>query len=368
MPLALACSLLLSASGLAVPETSASSAILIDGDSGRVLYEQNAKEKRLIASITKIMTALVAIESTSDLGELVTIKREHTLAEGSSMYLKEGEELPLRTLLYGLLLASGNDAALAVADHCAGDVETFVDWMNQRAASLGMEHTHFANPNGLNDEEHYSTAADMALLAREAMDDPVFAEIVSTKSVTLGERSFRNHNKLLWQYDAAVGVKTGYTQLAGRTLVSCAVRDGQELIAVTLNDPNDWDDHIGLFEYGFETYPEHILCRAGKRMFQIPVVGGTAQLVAVETASYVGYPLTEEEQVRAKIILPESVMAPISAGAIAGELRFTLDGELIGRSYLVFSEGVKKEAPKGLLDKLLSLLDGDGSQATFLRL
>ena len=179
------------------PETAAASAILVDAASGRVLYEKNAREKRLIASITKLMTALVAVESTPDLEDEVTIQPADTLAEGSSMYLKPGEKLPLKTLLYGLLLQSGNDAALAVARHCAGDVETFVDWMNQRAASLGMEDTHFANPNGLNDEAHYSTAADMALLAAEVMRHEALAEIVGTKSITLGANTFNNHNKLL---------------------------------------------------------------------------------------------------------------------------------------------------------------------------
>ena len=154
----------------AAPSTSAASVILVDGDSGRVLYEHNAHERRPIASITKLMTALVAVESTPDLAQEVTIKAEYTRAEGSSMYLREGEVLTLEALLYGLLLASGNDAALAVAGACAGDVDTFVAWMNQWAADLGMEDTHFANPNGLNDNNHYSTAADMALLARVVMD------------------------------------------------------------------------------------------------------------------------------------------------------------------------------------------------------
>ena len=159
----------------ASPECSAQSAILMDGDSGRVLYEKNADEERLIASITKIMTALVALESAKDLDETVTVKREYTLTEGSSMYLQVGEELPLRALLYGLMLSSGNDAALAVAGACAGDTETFVDWMNQRAHSLGMTHTHFSNPNGLNDEAHYSTARDMAVLTRVSMKYLVLA-------------------------------------------------------------------------------------------------------------------------------------------------------------------------------------------------
>ena len=183
------------------PGSSAASAILIDGESGRVLYAQNAEEERPIASITKLMTALVAVESHPDLSEVVTIRPEWTGVEGSSMYLKAGEELTLEALLYGLLLASGNDAAVAIAGFCAGDVDTFVAWMNDKAAELGMEHTHFENPNGLNDEGHYSTAADMAALARVVMEHEALAKIVGTRSITVAGRTLTNHNKLLWRYE-----------------------------------------------------------------------------------------------------------------------------------------------------------------------
>ena len=255
----------------AAPTLSAASAILVDGGSGRVLFSQNADEERAIASITKLMTALVAVESTADLSQEVTVKREYTLTEGSSMYLKVGEKLTLEDLLYGLLLVSGNDAALAVAGFCAGDVETFVEWMNRKAEELGMEHSHFSNPNGLSSDDHYSTAADMAKLARVVMDNEILAKIVSTKSITIGTRSLTNHNKLLWQYEGCVGMKTGYTDKAGRTLVSSAERDGQRLIAVTLCDPNDWRDHAALFDYGFEEWPGAMLATAGKDVRSLPV-------------------------------------------------------------------------------------------------
>ena len=219
----LICAFLLASSlpchALAV-STSATSAILMDVESGRVLYESNAHREMLIASTTKIMTCLVALEDHS-LSERVKIKREYTLAEGSSMYLKEGEELTLETLLYGLMLASGNDAALAVAGHCSGSTEKFVKRMNEKAAELGMTHTSFANPNGLDAEGHYSTAYDMARLAACAMENETFRRIVSTVSVEIGGRTFTNHNKLLYRIDGCVGLKTGYTRAAGRTLVSC---------------------------------------------------------------------------------------------------------------------------------------------------
>ncbi|MCD8375523.1 MAG: serine hydrolase, partial [Oscillospiraceae bacterium] len=199
-------------------ETSAQSAVLMDAASGRVLYEKNARQPRDIASITKLMTALVAVERAEDLDEIVTIQPQWTGVEGSSIYLQPGEQVSLRALLYGLLLQSGNDAAVAIAAHCAGDVETFVGWMNERAVQLGMEQTHFANPNGLSQQGHYSTAYDMALLAAACCANPAVAEIAATRSITLEGRTLTNHNKLLWRYPGCTGLKTGYTQLAGRAL------------------------------------------------------------------------------------------------------------------------------------------------------
>ena len=230
--------------------TSAGSAILMEAESGRVLYEQDADRPRLIASVTKLMTALVALESGHPLEEKVVIREEDTRTEGSSLYLRPGEELRLETLLYGLLLQSGNDAALAVARHCGGTVENFVAQMNLRAARLGMEHSRFANPSGLNAEGHCSTARDLALLARACLKNETLAAIAATRSVTLEGRSFVNHNKLLWRYEGCVGLKTGYTEKAGRTLVSAAEREGMTLIAVTLDDPDDWRDHAALFDWG----------------------------------------------------------------------------------------------------------------------
>ena len=211
----------------------------MDADSGRVLYERNADRKMLIASTTKILTALVAIEE-GDLHDSVKVSREAAYTEGSAMYLTEGETLTLETLLYGVLLCSGNDAAVAVAQHVGGSVKGFVALMNEKARELGMEHSSFANPNGLDDEQHYSTARDMAKLARAALENETLMRIASTRSVTIGGRTMTNHNKLLHYVDGCLGLKTGYTKAAGRTLVSCAEKNGQRLIAVTLQDGNDW--------------------------------------------------------------------------------------------------------------------------------
>lgn len=337
-----------------IPAPSAASAILVDGDTGRVLFESNAHQRRPIASITKLMTALVVVEASRDLSRSVVIQREWTGAEGSSMYLEAGESLTLESLLYGLLLPSGNDAAVALACACAGSVEVFVDWMNQRAASLGMENTHFANPNGLNDEAHYSTAYDMALLARRCLDHDVLMEIVGTRSATVAGRSLVNHNKLLWRYEGCIGMKTGYTQLAGRTLVSAARREGQTLLCVTLSDPNDWEDHAALLDYGFRCFPRRVLATAGKRVRTLPVTGSLVRTVAVETSHDVYYPLAAEEMVRAVVDLPQQAAAPVEAGTVAGSLSFWVGEEEIGRTYLLYSADVRRDLPAGsLLERLL---------------
>ena len=203
--------------------TSASSAILMDVDSGRVLYEQNADAKMLIASTTKILTALVAIRE-GDLNDVVTVSREAAYTEGSSMYLKVGEKLTLETLLYGLLLCSGNDAAVAIAEHISGSQEDFAKLMNATAREIGMEHSSFANPNGLDHEDHYSTARDMARLACAAVENETLVRMASTRSVTIGGRTMTNHNKLLNQIEGCIGLKTGYTMAAGRTPLSARAK------------------------------------------------------------------------------------------------------------------------------------------------
>ena len=214
-------------------EVSATACVLMDADTGQVLYEKNGDKRMLIASTTKLMTALVALEL-GEPSQVITVTAAH-MAEGSSMYLRPGEKLTLEELLYGLLLCSGNDAALALTE-CAGGVAPFVERMNEKAAALGMRNSHFANPNGLDDEAHYSTAYDMALLGCAAV---------------IGGRTLTNHNKLLSRLDGCVGLKTGYTKAAGRTLVSCAEQAGHRLVAVTLRDGDDWNDHEALYRWGF---------------------------------------------------------------------------------------------------------------------
>ena len=217
----------------------------MEAGSGRVLASRNETQERSIASTTKIMTCLIALEH-SELTEKVTVKREH-LREGSSMYLLEGETLTMEELLYGLMLPSGNDAAEALADGCGGTA-SFVRRMNSLAGELGMEDTSFENPSGLDGQAHYSTARDMARLAAYAAGNHTFVRLCSTRSVTIGGRTMTNHNRLLRAVPGCIGMKTGYTRAAGRTLVSAAERDGRRLVAVTLQDGNDWADHAALYD------------------------------------------------------------------------------------------------------------------------
>ena len=325
------------------PAVSAASAVLLDAESGRILYARNENEERAIASITKLMTALVAAEYLDDLSQTITVRKEWTGIEGTSLYLKAGEEISLETLLYGLLLHSGNDAAVALAAHCAGDVETFVGWMNQRARDLGMTGTHFSDPSGLGDEDHYSTALDMARLGAACLKNPVVAKIVATKSIVLEGRSFTNHNKLLWQYEGCTGMKTGYTRQAGRTLVSSAERDGQKLVCVTLSDGNDWADHKALLDYGFETYPRKVLAEEGGTLRRMTVEESLLRQVPVVARDTVAYPLKEGEQVTAKIQLPKTARAPVTQGEIAGTVTFYKGERQVGRTYLVWGKSAGQD-------------------------
>ena len=310
--------------------TSATAAILVDAESGRVLYEQNADAKMLIASTTKIMTALVAIREGNP-SDMVTVSHQAAYTEGSAMYLKEGEKLTLETLLYGLMLCSGNDAAVAVAEHVGSSVDGFVEMMNDTAKELGMTATSFANPNGLDDEQHYSTARDMAILACAALDNAALMRIASTRSITIGGRTMTNHNKLLSMAEGCLGLKTGYTRAAGRTLVSCAQRNGQRLVAVTLQDGNDWADHQSMFDYGFSAYPAKRAVAMGQTYQYAAVEGGTVHSVPLVAAVSFSWPCQEGETLESRLELSQPLKAPLAAGTVAGEIVFTLNGAEVGR-------------------------------------
>lgn len=342
--------------GAGAVSTSAKSAVLMDAASGRVLCAQDASTPRSIASITKLMTALVCVETFADLDAEVLIPPEAAGVEGSSMYLKPMEKYTVRQLLYGLLLRSGNDAAVALAIVCSGDVETFVAAMNDRAQALGMTATHFANPHGLDDPAHYSTALDMARLAREVLRHPALAEICSSRSYTLNDQTLLNHNKLLWRYDGCIGFKTGYTQSSGRTLVSGATREEGTLLAVTLDDPDDWADHAALLDYGFAHFREYPLCRAGKRLCRLRVEGSVPGWVEVAAAEDLACMLSSQEEVVLHLELPDCVSAPVAVGDVLGSLTVSLEGTVIVQTPLIAASAAGDDRRTGLFSRAAPIL------------
>ncbi len=327
-----------------VAAMSAEKWILVDATTGRVLSQNNADSKSLIASTTKIMTALVVCEQCNVLDRM-RIPKEAVGIEGSSMYLKEGEVLTIQDLLYGLMLSSGNDAAVALAIYCGGTVEGFAGLMNDKAHALGMTGSHFVNPNGLDAPGHYSTARDLAILASYAMANPIFRQTVSTKTVRIGERTLQNHNKLLWRVEGADGVKTGYTQAAGRILVSSATRQGRRLIAVTINDGNDWADHASLYEEGFTRFQVKNVVSAGDTLGWVDTAGGTGEKVALVAQEDFDYALAPGEQPEIVISGPGFVYAPVEKDDDAGFARITLGGKHIGSVPIVYGDTVEQEKP-----------------------
>ena len=324
---------------------SAKSAVLMDAQTGRILYEKNADQRSLIASTTKIMTALIICEQCNVLDRM-RIPKEAVGIEGSSMYLKEGEILSLQELLFGLMLHSGNDSAVALAIYCGGTVEGFVELMNDKARLLGLSGTHFANPNGLDHPDHYSTARDLAVLAAYAMENPIFQKTVSTKTLTLGNRSMKNHNKLLWMVDGVDGVKTGFTRAAGRVLVSSASRDSRRLIAVTIHDPNDWMDHQALLESGFRNYTHRQLVASGQQVGTRYVLSGTEASVPILAAEDFYYPMMQDETATIVLANPEFSYAPVAAGAEAGFAYICIGDKVVGKVLTVYGHTVEEKPPE----------------------
>lgn len=329
------------------PEVSAQSAVVLTADTGAVLFEKDGRIPRPVASTTKIMTALLALEAAQEQGDpLVDITQEMVAVEGSSMGLQAGDSISLTGLAAGMLLASGNDAANAAALYLDGSLESFAARMNQRAAALGMEDTHFVTPSGLDGEDaqglgHLSTAYDMALLARAALEDQAFRQLCSSPSLAVEfaepvkRVTYTNHNKLLAQYQGCVGVKTGFTKEAGRCLVSAAERDGVLLIAVTLNAPNDWQDHAALLDYGFTQVEPYPLAGGDVRL-TVPVVGSLVEVVSLRGSNggEVTLPLSQGAQVERVVRVPKFLYAPVEAGEQVGEICWYLEGQLLGSAPL----------------------------------
>lgn len=323
--------------------TSAKAAAVINGDTGEVLYSQNADTRLPMASTTKIMTSLLLCEH-GNLEKEITVTADMLKVEGSSMGLLPGDTVTLHDLLYGMLLASGNDAANVTAIAVSGSVKAFAELMNRRAAELGLKNTHFVTPSGLDAEEHYTTARELALLAAFALKNEEFAKAAASKTATLCygnppyKRTLSNHNKLLKLYEGAVGVKTGFTKKSGRCLVSAAQRDGKLAVAVTLCDPDDWRDHAALLDYGLDligqtSYTPQI------SHFSLPVIGSDNENLDVFIEPYIINTL-ETEKISCKIDLPRFLYAPVSRGETVGYAEYSFNGSVI--------ETVEIKAPRGI--------------------
>lgn len=331
----------------AAPAVSAASAALYCPASGEFAFTQNADARRGMASTTKIMTALVAIEN-GDADAEIVIPAAAVGVEGSSLYLKAGEKMTLRDLLYGLLLQSANDAAEAIAIAIGGSVEGFADLMNEKAAAMGLTDTHFTNPHGLADENHYTTACELAKIAAEAMQQPLFREICGARRAAIpngegGKRYLVNHNKLLFTYAGAIGVKTGFTKATGRCLVSAANRDGVELIAVTLGAPDDWRDHATMLDFGFSAYECVTLAEAMQDFGTLPLLGGDEPGVEICTPAAVRVVLPRTRgSIVERIELNRPRFAPVYAEDIVGRVVWFADGREIATAPLAAKHYVGK--------------------------
>lgn len=325
--------------GMAVG-TSAKACVIIDEATGRILLAHNADEPLPMASTTKVMTALLALER-GDLTAPVTCSRNAFGVPGTSIYLSEGETLTLEHMLYGLMLASGNDAATAIAEHIGGTVAEFCRMMTSRAAELGCTNTIFLTPHGLPQEGHYTTAYDLALIAREAMKHDTFRRIVSTQRAKIPwegreyDRVLNNKNKLLSTYEGATGIKTGYTRKAGRCLVFGAERNGMRIIGVVLNCYDWFDEAARLMDQAFTQYEAIAMMTAGECIRQIPVTASTTTAIGAVLQENLTGVAVKNALPRVEIDLPDSVEAPVSSGDVLGEIRLLAGNELIGRSALV---------------------------------
>lgn len=342
------------------PETGAEAMVLYCVENGSIILSKNKDKEMRPASTTKLMTTLLTLEEAAKNDRVVTFTQEMT-AEGSSMYLKLGEQVRLSDLAAGMMMCSGNDAANAAAIALSGSEKRFANLMNTRAKQLGMEHTHFVTPSGLDDDDHYSTAYDMALLMQAGLQNADFADLTyhKTKTVRFVQPSdksvtYSNHNRLLRSYADCIGGKTGYTTAAGRCLVSAARRGSLTLICVTLNDKTDWEDHMALYDYGFSKLRGYY---SGDSSFclKVPCVGGeqaTAAVIGAEDVSLVLEGAAADE-VKRTVFLDPFVYAPVRAGEQLGRIDYTLDGEMLKSVSLVAAEDVQeKPFKKNIFQKI----------------
>ncbi|MBQ7009305.1 MAG: D-alanyl-D-alanine carboxypeptidase [Ruminococcus sp.] len=357
--------IVLNISAVSLGGISAKAYVLLEAQTGKVIASKDEHKMLPMASTTKIMTTLLMLES-GGLDDEFMVDNEAIKVEGSSMGLCENDIVTKRALCYGMMLPSGNDAANQTAVMLAENTDNFAVMMNERASEIGMKNTNFVTPSGLHDDNHYSTAYDMALLAREAMKNDLFREICGTQRAKIRfgnppyERWLVNTNKLLHLYDYCIGVKTGFTDEAGRCLVSAAEKDGVTLICVTLNAPNDWNDHIKLYDYGFSVAEIQPIEYDFSKL-SVPVAGGTKNNVAVTpTETPVCVEINgEKSKVTAEVIMEKFLYAPVSEGKKAGQVNFYSDDKLIFSAELIASEeceAMKYEYKTSLLEKIVEFI------------
>ena len=335
---------------------SAKAATLYEPTSKKIIYSKNGEERLPMASTTKIMTAMVVVDNCNTM-ETVIIGPESVGVEGSSAYLSEGDEYTVLELLYALMLQSANDAATALAYYVAGGISEFSEMMNRKANDLGLENTHFTNPHGLDDEDHYTTSNDLAIMSAELLENEILREIVSTykKTFTYDERTrtYINHNKLLRLYADASGVKTGFTKRSGRCLVGAAERDGMTFISVTLDAPSDWSDHTALLDFAFDSYEKIQLIAKGDYLQNINVVGGDKESVYISAKENLEV-IKEKEttDIEEIISLPKYLIAPIKEGETVGRVTYKVGG----RDYTVDLVALNEVNRKGENNIFLRIL------------
>ena len=336
---------------------SAKASALYEPEEGRFIYEKNGDQRMPMASTTKIMTAIV-VTKRCETDEVVIIGPESVGIEGSSAYLREGDEYTVLELLYALLLQSANDAATALAYYTAGGIEEFSELMNEEAMSLKLENTHFTNPHGLDDEDHYTTAKDLARVGAELMENTILKEIVSTykKTFTYGERvrTYINHNKLLRLYEGGIGIKTGFTKRSGRCLVGAAERDGMTFISVTLDAPSDWSDHRAMLDFAFDNFERIELCGKGDLIREITVLDGnksSVKISAKENLSIIKE--TSENDIDEYLSMPRYLIAPIKEGEVVGAAYYKVDDKTY-KVDLVALEDIRKASRDGIFTKILN--------------
>lgn len=348
----------------ATPFLSAASAILIDGANARVLYEKNAHEKRAPASTTKIMTTYLALEL-GNLDDFVTVSSKAAKIGGSSMYLSPNERVKFEDLLYGIMLNSGNDASSAIAEHLAGSVSDFANLMTQKADKLGARNTQFKNPHGLDQDGHYTTAYDLALITKYAMGNHKFKQIVKTKVKIVSseggksENFLKNKNKLLDQFLGANGVKTGFTNKAGKCLVASAERNGQHLIAVILNSKNIWEDSKVLLQYGFDNFKPYTIIKKEQVIKTIQIDNSVNKQLPILAKDDLTVYLKPEEisLITPPVIqLSSKIAAPIVKGQPLGYVKLIYQGKQLGKVGLIAAEDVKQSYPKSVSNIMFKLL------------